>query len=185
MAARSTSPTAASRRAAWACRLAAPEFSSPTARSRATPPRSTPRRGRRSTRNRRTSAACHAAWTPPRSTTSGAMSGTERLSSAELEGLIERALDALAASPEVRAALESAPQAVRASLRTVLACSDFVARVCARDPQLPLRLLASGELERPLPTAEFAQRAPLLTADAAAGGVAEAQALMLLRRWRQ
>jgi glutamate-ammonia-ligase adenylyltransferase len=112
------------------------------------------------------------------------MSGTERLSSAELEAVIERGREALTANPEVRAALEGAPAAVRDSVGAVIGCSDFIVRACSRDPQLPLRLLKSGELERALPPAAFAQRAPLLPEDAA-GGVAEAQVLALLRRWRQ
>lgn len=112
------------------------------------------------------------------------MSGTERLSSPELEALIARACDALIANPEVRAALERAPPAVRDSVRMVFGSSDFVARTCSRDPQLALRLLGSGELERALPPADFALRAPQLSADVAAG-TAEAQVLAPLRRWRQ
>ena len=61
------------------------------------------------------------------------MSGTERLSSAELETLIERACDALTANPEVRAALERAPAAVRASVRTVLGSSKGTTIIWAPD----------------------------------------------------
>jgi [glutamine synthetase] adenylyltransferase / [glutamine synthetase]-adenylyl-L-tyrosine phosphorylase len=111
------------------------------------------------------------------------MSGTEPLIPAALEALSARALEALNADATIHAALERAPAAVRAALPSVLACSDFVAHSWCADPGLLPSLLAAGDLERPLPAAEFARRAPQLPDEA--GAAAEAQTLRLLRRWRR
>ena len=79
-----------------------------------------------------------------------------------------------------RAALLAAPGAIGDSVRAVFAASDFVAHACVRDAALLPQLIASGDLLRPLGTAEYAGRAPVLDAD-----ISEAQALCELRRWRR
>ncbi len=71
---------------------------------------------------------------------------------------------------------------MRDSLLRVFAASDFVAHSCARDPQLLVRLLGSGDLERALGGEAFAQRAPALPADPAQ---AEGEFSAQLRRWRR
>ncbi len=71
---------------------------------------------------------------------------------------------------------------MRASLPRVFAASDFVAQSCARDPQLLLRLIASGDLERSVAAPEFAARAAALFAAATPG---ESECMALLRRWRR
>jgi [glutamine synthetase] adenylyltransferase / [glutamine synthetase]-adenylyl-L-tyrosine phosphorylase len=68
---------------------------------------------------------------------------------------------------------------VRASLDAVLAGSDFVAQSCLRDTHTFTTLLASGDLERCLPAADFAARAPPMAQ------ASEAQLLTALRRWRR
>jgi [glutamine synthetase] adenylyltransferase / [glutamine synthetase]-adenylyl-L-tyrosine phosphorylase len=100
--------------------------------------------------------------------------------SAELAGLIERSLEALDANPAARAALEHAPRAVRDSVHSVFAASDFVARSCARDAQLLPALITSGDLERALSREDFALRAPQ-----PADMPADAQAQQALRCWRR
>ncbi|MBV8496389.1 MAG: bifunctional [glutamate--ammonia ligase]-adenylyl-L-tyrosine phosphorylase/[glutamate--ammonia-ligase] adenylyltransferase, partial [Gammaproteobacteria bacterium] len=102
--------------------------------------------------------------------------------SAELAALVERSLEELNANDRARSALGTASPAVRKSLATVFAASDFVAHACARDAQLFAALVASGELERPLAPQAFAARAPDLGSLPAA---AEAQAQDALRRWRR
>ena len=118
------------------------------------------------------------------------MSGTDRLSpfrrafapgslgSADLESLVQQALEALAA--DAHAALAAAPAPVRESLPRVFACSDFLAQSCARDPRLLVSLLSGGDLERPLAAGELGARVPALPADAA-----EPQVRQALRRWRR
>jgi glutamate-ammonia-ligase adenylyltransferase len=69
---------------------------------------------------------------------------------------------------------------VRACLDAVLAGSDFVAQSCLRDTHTFTTLVASGDLERALPAAQFAARAPPPTPQAS-----EAQLLTALRRWRR
>jgi len=91
-------------------------------------------------------------------------------------------LDALQANAAAAAALESAPTLVRESLPLVFAGSDFVAQACARDEKLLPALLASGDLQQVLASADFATRAPVLPADP---GLSEADALAQLRRWRR
>src|SRR6516225_6949772 len=98
--------------------------------------------------------------------------------SAALEALVERALGEL--DDVRRAALLAAPGAIGDSVRAVFAASDFVAHACVRDAALLPQLIASGDLLRPLGTAEYAGRAPVLDAD-----ISEAQALCELRRWRR
>ncbi len=98
----------------------------------------------------------------------------------ELEALVERALGELGEA--ARAALTEAPPAIAHSARTVFAASDFVANACARDAELLAQLIASGDLQRPLGTADYRARVPAL----ACGRTAEeAQALTELRRWRR
>ncbi|HZC86415.1 MAG TPA: bifunctional [glutamate--ammonia ligase]-adenylyl-L-tyrosine phosphorylase/[glutamate--ammonia-ligase] adenylyltransferase, partial [Steroidobacteraceae bacterium] len=98
--------------------------------------------------------------------------------SPELAALVERSLGEL--DDVRRAALAAAPADVRDSVRAVFAASDFVAHACARDAALLPQLIASGDLKRPLRTAEYAARAPVLGAE-----ISEAQALCELRRWRR
>ena len=69
---------------------------------------------------------------------------------------------------------------MRACLDAVLAGSDFVAQSCLRDTHTFTTLLASGDLERCLPAAQFVARAPPPTPQAS-----EAQLLTALRRWRR
>src|SRR5262249_45277535 len=102
--------------------------------------------------------------------------------SPELNDLIARALEALEAQEATRAALASAPAAVRAALPRLLAASDFLAQSLSRDPQLLPQLIASGDLARPLPREEFARRAAALPAQDAAG---EALVQAQLRNWRR
>ncbi len=71
---------------------------------------------------------------------------------------------------------------MRDSLLRVFAGSDFVAHACARDPQLFVRLLGCGDLERALGGEAFAQRAPALPADPVQ---AEGEFSAQLRRWRR
>jgi [glutamine synthetase] adenylyltransferase / [glutamine synthetase]-adenylyl-L-tyrosine phosphorylase len=98
--------------------------------------------------------------------------------SPELAALVDRALAEL--DDAGRAALATAPSAIGDSARAVFMASDFVAHACSRDAALLPQLIASGDLQRPLGTAEYATRAPVLGAD-----VTEAQALFELRRWRR
>jgi len=102
--------------------------------------------------------------------------------SAQLAALLERSLEELASNDAARAALAAAPPAIRAAMRPVFATSDFVARSCARDPQLLAALIASGDLLRPLAPAEFAARAASI---AGASECTEAQLSAALRRWRR
>jgi glutamate-ammonia-ligase adenylyltransferase len=71
---------------------------------------------------------------------------------------------------------------VRDSLARVFAASDFVAESCARDPALFARLVASGDLERPLASAAYGVRAEALFPE---GAAAEADVMARLRRWRR
>jgi [glutamine synthetase] adenylyltransferase / [glutamine synthetase]-adenylyl-L-tyrosine phosphorylase len=111
------------------------------------------------------------------------MSGTEAAVgtlSANLESLVERALEAATADTGARAALAAVSAAVRESLPRVFACSDFLAQSCARDPQLLVSLLTGGDLERPLADGELRARVPALPAAAA-----EPLLQQTLRRWRR
>jgi glutamate-ammonia-ligase adenylyltransferase len=108
----------------------------------------------------------------------------------ELSASLQRALDALQANAAAAATLESAPAAVRESLPLVFAGSDFVAQSCARDATLLVALITRGDLQRALALADFAARAPTLTADGNMPGtptvpVPEPEALAALRRWRR
>jgi glutamate-ammonia-ligase adenylyltransferase len=78
--------------------------------------------------------------------------------------------------------LTAGPPAIAASIRSVFAASDFVAQACGRDAGLLPQLIQSGDLQRPLSSAEFAARAPVPDTVA---GAAEAQTLVELRRWRR
>jgi len=98
----------------------------------------------------------------------------------ELSALLQRALDALQANAAAAAALEPAPAAVRESLPLVFAGSDFVAQSCARDAKLFCALIERGDLQKTLTPADFATRAPTLTAL-----IPESEALAELRRWRR
>jgi [glutamine synthetase] adenylyltransferase / [glutamine synthetase]-adenylyl-L-tyrosine phosphorylase len=102
--------------------------------------------------------------------------------SAELAALLERSLEELNADDSARAALAAAAPAVRDSIGTVFAASDFVAQACAREPQLLATLLGSGDLERRLAPQEFAARAPALPASPQPP---EQQVQSELRRWRR
>ncbi|HEX7417838.1 MAG TPA: bifunctional [glutamate--ammonia ligase]-adenylyl-L-tyrosine phosphorylase/[glutamate--ammonia-ligase] adenylyltransferase, partial [Steroidobacteraceae bacterium] len=63
-------------------------------------------------------------------------------------------LEALAQTPGLTAALERAPEPVRASLEHVIACSDFVAESCAGERSVLPQLLQAGSLLAPqLPAA--------------------------------
>ncbi|MGH8134151.1 MAG: hypothetical protein ACRETP_13135, partial [Steroidobacteraceae bacterium] len=99
--------------------------------------------------------------------------------SAELEGLVQRALETLTAHEVARAALESAAD-VRQSIGRVFAASDFVAQSWARDPALFAALICGADLRRRLAAHEFTGRAPPLT-----GATSETQAQSALRRWRR
>jgi [glutamine synthetase] adenylyltransferase / [glutamine synthetase]-adenylyl-L-tyrosine phosphorylase len=98
--------------------------------------------------------------------------------SPELAALVERALGEL--DDASRTALAVAPSGIGDSAPAVFAASDFVAHACARDAALLPQLIASGDLQRPFGTGEYARRTPVLGAD-----VSEAQALCELRRWRR
>jgi glutamate-ammonia-ligase adenylyltransferase len=79
-----------------------------------------------------------------------------------------------------RAALERAPEAVRASLPRVFAASNFLAESCTREPQLLAALLGRGELSRRLAPVELAARAPQFDA-----ATPESEVQRTLRRWRR
>ncbi len=64
----------------------------------------------------------------------------------ELRPNVELALAAIVENPAALAALEHAPQAVRESLPKVLACSDFAAASCTRNPEFLVSLLADDSL---------------------------------------
>ncbi|HEU4626089.1 MAG TPA: bifunctional [glutamate--ammonia ligase]-adenylyl-L-tyrosine phosphorylase/[glutamate--ammonia-ligase] adenylyltransferase [Steroidobacteraceae bacterium] len=126
--------------------------------------------------------------TRPPSTTSAAPSGIdERLRRhPQLHALVQSALESLNAHAEVGAALAAAPAAVRESLPLVFACSDFVAQSCTRHPALLISLIESGDLERPLRTADFAERAAAITAETPPPTTAgDPEFLASLRRWRR
>ncbi len=99
--------------------------------------------------------------------------------------LVERALEALADNTDLDAALTAAPREVRASIPMVFAASDFVAQSCTRNPQLLIDLATSGDLRRRLSRAEFAARAPSITAEGQSAVVPETDFIALLRRWRK
>ena len=107
-------------------------------------------------------------------------SGLSAAPSPELAALVERSLEALTADESARAALEGATPALRASVRRVFAASSFLAGSCTRDPGLFTRLLSSGELGRCVAAAEYARRAPPLSA-----ATPESEAQRALRRWRR
>jgi glutamate-ammonia-ligase adenylyltransferase len=102
--------------------------------------------------------------------------------SAALAALVERSLEQLDVNDSARAALAAAPEALRDSIRTVFAASDFVAHACAHDAGLLATLLGSGDLQRRLTPQEFAARAPSLPAGPAA---VEPHVQAQLRRWRR
>jgi len=113
------------------------------------------------------------------------MSGIDALAGAasaspELESLLARALEGLAADPQAQAALATAAAEVRSSVARVFAASDFLADSLSRDPALFAALLRSGDLTRRLPDAELAQRAPHLSP-----ATPEYEAQSALRRWRR
>ncbi len=115
--------------------------------------------------------------------TSEATSGTSGLGTGpELTAHVARSLDALAAHDAGRAALGQASGAIRDSIRTVFASSDFVAQSCLRDAADFAALLRSGDLERRLAAEDFPRRAPALPGDPAAP---EALYQLELRRWRR
>ena len=80
------------------------------------------------------------------------------------------------------AAVASASVRVRESLAQVCAASDFIARALDTDSNLLPALIESQDLERTLAPGEFAARAPPLPE---ATGVAEADWMAQLRRWRR
>jgi glutamate-ammonia-ligase adenylyltransferase len=109
------------------------------------------------------------------------MSGTDAFTpSADLRALTQRALDSFDANPDLVAARDAAPAAVRESLPGVFACSDFIAQSCTRDPRLLPAVIAGGDLERRLAPADFAVRAPSSSAMPV-----EAEAMTALRQWRK
>ncbi len=101
---------------------------------------------------------------------------------AELARIVAGSLEALSASDIAKDALGNAPAAIRDSIASVFAASDFVAQSCARDAALFAGLVGSGDLERRLAAADFAARAPSLPPDPA---TPEAHFLSELRRWRR
>jgi len=88
----------------------------------------------------------------------------------------------LSEHPEVVAALDAAPAAVRESLPLVFATSDFVAHSCIRNPALLPDLLSSGELLAPRTAGELAKSAPDLNPQTLPN---EAEVMSALRRWRR
>ena len=99
--------------------------------------------------------------------------------------LVERALEPLAGSAGLTAALDEAPGEIRASLPLVFASSDFVSQACARHPDLLIDLLGSGDLRRRLRRPEFIAHAPAITAEGQTSPVPEAEFIAALRRWRK
>ena len=75
--------------------------------------------------------------------------------SAELASLVAGSLEALNANEAARTALGAAPPAIRASIQTVFAASDFVAQSWAHDAQCLAGLIDAGDLQRPLAAADF------------------------------
>jgi glutamate-ammonia-ligase adenylyltransferase len=100
--------------------------------------------------------------------------------SGALAALVGRSLEELSGSDAARTALAAAPAEVAGSVRAAFAGSDFLAHACARDPQLLVGLLASGDLQRTLTAGDFAERAPALP-----DTLPESQALDRLRSWRR
>lgn len=98
-----------------------------------------------------------------------------------LQELLGRSLEALAANEAACAALQAAPAAVRESFPRVLACSDFVAQACIRDPRLLTGLIADGDLMRTLSPEDFLARGPAPGSSV----LAEGEVLAALRRWRR
>ncbi|TLY55970.1 MAG: bifunctional [glutamate--ammonia ligase]-adenylyl-L-tyrosine phosphorylase/[glutamate--ammonia-ligase] adenylyltransferase [Gammaproteobacteria bacterium] len=149
--------------------------------------RSMPRMARRCMPHPRASGASVAGSTPRRSTISGATSGTshpEKMGtplSAELTSLVAVSLETLNANEAARTALRAAPPAIRDSIQTVFAASDFVAQSWGRDAQCLAGLIDGGDLQRSLAAADFAARAPR-PADLA---TPEAHFQAELRRWRR
>ena len=101
--------------------------------------------------------------------------------SAELTSLVAVSLETLNANEAARTALRAAPPAIRDSIQTVFAASDFVAQSWARDAQCLAGLIDGGDLQRSLAAADFAARAPR-PADLA---TPEAHFQAELRRWRR
>ena len=80
------------------------------------------------------------------------------------------------------AAVASASVRVRESLAQVCAASDFIARAIGTDSTLLPALVESQDLERTLAPSDFAARVPEVPS---ATGVAEADWMAQLRRWRR
>jgi len=80
------------------------------------------------------------------------------------------------------AAVASASVRIRESLAQVCAASDFIARAIETDAALLPALLRSQDLERTLSASDFASRVPQVPG---AAGVAEAEWMEALRRWRR
>ncbi|MEJ1960088.1 MAG: bifunctional [glutamate--ammonia ligase]-adenylyl-L-tyrosine phosphorylase/[glutamate--ammonia-ligase] adenylyltransferase [Gammaproteobacteria bacterium] len=99
--------------------------------------------------------------------------------------LVERAFDSIAESTDLVAALAAAPEEIRASMPLVFAASDFVSQCCARQPDLLIDLLASGDLKRRQRRAEFIARAPAISVEGQAQAVPDAEFTAALRRWRK
>jgi [glutamine synthetase] adenylyltransferase / [glutamine synthetase]-adenylyl-L-tyrosine phosphorylase len=102
-----------------------------------------------------------------------------------LRARVERALETLNHHPGVGAALDAAPNDVRASVPLVFASSDFVAQACTRHPDLFTSLISGGDLTTPLRAEQFAARAPAVPTDIAGTAQAEADMIARLRRWRR
>jgi len=98
---------------------------------------------------------------------------------------VQGALDAITSNPELAAALDAAPPAIRASLPLVCAASDFIAQSFSRQPELLLPLITSGDLQRGLASGDFAAQAPAISADSSRGAGTDAEFLSSLRRWRK
>src|SRR5579872_1526649 len=107
--------------------------------------------------------------------------------SPELRAHIQSALQALNASETAVAALASAPAPIRESLPAVLAASEFVTRACVRDPNFFAELVGSKDLERRLSATDITARAPSGTHGGLQPGEAasEAHTQRELRKWRQ
>jgi glutamate-ammonia-ligase adenylyltransferase len=107
--------------------------------------------------------------------------------SAELAEHAHRQLEALdAAAPGLRASLA---EPIASSLPLVFAASDFVARACARDPELLTQIDGLPSAGGPAASAPIGSRRrppPVeLAARAAAAALGEAEVLDRLRRWRR
>ncbi|HEV7137691.1 MAG TPA: bifunctional [glutamate--ammonia ligase]-adenylyl-L-tyrosine phosphorylase/[glutamate--ammonia-ligase] adenylyltransferase [Steroidobacteraceae bacterium] len=97
--------------------------------------------------------------------------------SAALRASLQRQLEELESASPGRVA--SLPPCIRESLPLVFAASSFVARACARDPDLLSDLIGPYGLTSPAAADDYAGRAPAVSA------ASEADMLSALRGWRR